>query len=187
MMKNRGVTLIELVIVIAIIGILVIALGFSYQGWMAKYKVERVTKDIYSDLMTARSMAINRNRAYFFDFPDARSYRLFGDTAALDDWTTDGDGEWDADGDGVLDEDVHTLIGGFPKTAEYDITWAEGTIIFDKRGIVEPSDNSLGGTICLFTDADPDYDCIVISRTRVNMGKIKSQGDECNATNCDAK
>jgi prepilin-type N-terminal cleavage/methylation domain-containing protein len=159
MMKNRGVTLIELVIVIAIIGILVIALGFSYQGWMGRYKVERVTKDIYSDLMTARSMAMSRNRSYFVDFPTPTSYTMFEDS----------------NDDSVFDP-ADAELPSFPKTVEYDITWAEGAIAFDKRGLIQPE-----GTIRLVTLNDPDYDCIVISQTRINMGKLDGGGA------CDAK
>ncbi len=102
-MKNRGVTLIELVVVISIISILVIALGFTYQGWVGGYKVEKQTKELYSDLMNARGMAMTRNRAYFVDFPTATLYRLSADTAAVDDYTQAGDGLWDADANVVLD------------------------------------------------------------------------------------
>ena len=42
MRNNKGVTLVELLIVFSIIAILVLALGFSYQGWMARYKVDSV-------------------------------------------------------------------------------------------------------------------------------------------------
>ena len=53
-MKRDGFTLIELIIVIAIIGILAVALGFQFTGWMARYQVESQIKAMHSDLMTAR-------------------------------------------------------------------------------------------------------------------------------------
>jgi len=185
-MKNRGVTLTELIVVISVIGILAVALGFSYQGWMGAYKVEKTTKELYSDLMNARAMAVQRNRNYFVDFPTATSYRVSADTAAVNNFTLDGDGLWDADGNGVLDP-VNTVLPTFPKRVEYTLT-ANGagipgtTFTFDKRGLISPL-----RTICIFTANNPDYDCIIISQTRINMGNIINQGNACDANNCNAK
>lgn len=182
--NNRGVTLIELVIVISIIGVLAVGLGFSYADWMGKYKVEKATKELYVDLMNVRSMAMMRNCDHFADFnfpaPPAGcgTYRTAQDTNE--------DGEGDADANGIIDAGGNTFLPSFSKTVEYPIVNNfTGIINFDKKGIVQPS-----GTICFFTDKDPDYDCIVISPTRIIMGKLKKQpGDEgeCDADNCAKK
>lgn len=174
-MNKRGVTLVELIVVISIIGILVIALGFSYVGWQGAYKVEKVTKELYTDLMNARGMAMTRNRNYFVDFPTTTSYRASADTAAVNNFALEGDGFWDADGNGILDP-VHTVLPTFPKTVEYVINenLTGNTITFDKRGLVSPN-----GSIWFTSTADPDYDCIVIFTTRINIGKW--DGANCNA------
>jgi prepilin-type N-terminal cleavage/methylation domain-containing protein len=177
-MNNRGITLIEMLVVIAVIGILVIALSFSFQGWMGKYRVESEIKTLHVDLMNARARAMTRNRFYFADFPTTTSYRIIEDT-----------NENNASNPGAGD----TILPTYPKTLEYPVTWAGGTIQFDKKGIVQPN-----GTICLFTDSDgdgtsdydPDYDCIVISQTRINIGKLTTQdtaGGACASTNCVVK
>jgi len=85
---------------------------------------------------------------------------------------------------GGIDAGGHTFIPSFPKTVENPITnnFTGGIINFDKRGIVQPRE-----TICFFSDNDPDYDCIVISPTRIIMGQLKNQpsnGGDCNASNC---
>ncbi len=64
-MKEDGVTLIELIVVVSVIGILVVALGFTFQGWMGRYKVESQMKEMYIDLMNARARAMQRNRMSF--------------------------------------------------------------------------------------------------------------------------
>jgi prepilin-type N-terminal cleavage/methylation domain-containing protein len=183
--NNRGITLPELIIVIAIIGIIASGLGFSYADWMGKYKVEKATKELYADLMNARCMAMTRNSDHFMDFNFPPPPAGYGTYRIAED--TNGDGEADADANGVIDAAGHTFFPPFQKTVEYSIknNFAGGIVNFDKRGIVQPS-----GTICLFTDNDPDYDCIVISQTRIVMGKLKKQpgnGGECNTDNCGKK
>ena len=49
-MKNSGVTLVELLVVVSIIGVLIIAMGFSYEGWVGNYRLESMTKELYFDL-----------------------------------------------------------------------------------------------------------------------------------------
>lgn len=189
-MDNRGVTLIELIVVISVIAILAVPLGFSYADWMGKYKVEKATKELYADLMNVRVMAMTRNRDHFMDFNYPTPPAGFGTYRIAED--TNEDGEGDGNADGKIDTTGHTFLPSFPKTVEYPITNNfNGKIInFDKRGTIQPRGQSLGGTICFFTDIDPDYDCIVISQTRIIMGKLKKQPGnegECDTDNCAKK
>lgn len=187
---HDGITLIELLVVISIIGILVIALGFSYQGWMGRYRVESQIKQIYSDMMNARMTAMSRNLRYFADFPTATTYRIFQDTNGN---TTAEPGGGD------------TILPTFPKTIEGNYVlfknWAgAGTtatsVIFEIRGTMQ-TPSGLGDTLCLRTvenpqlaGLDPDYDCIIIGQTRINMGKMTNPAGACNSGlggNCVAK
>jgi len=157
---EKGFSLVELMVVIAIVGVLAIALGYTYEGWMGRYKVEKATKDLYTDLMTARVNAMTRQRMYFVAI-NAANYSMSADTndsAALD------------AGDAVQPT--------FPKAVEYALNenFAGNVLSFDKRGVVSPN-----GSIWFTTTMDSDYDCIVIFSTRVNMGKRDGGG------NCVAK
>ena len=185
-MNSKGVTLIELMVVFAIAGILAVALGFAYIGWQGAYKVEKATKDIYTDLMDARIRASTQGRAYFVDFPTARTYRMSID---------DSNGTAKGNGDLIFQPQANPLVSTantdttvptFPKTSEYTITWSGGgTITYNQSGII-----STPGTVCLTTTADPDYDCIDVLQTRINIGKLTTQisnGGACLAANCVAK
>ena len=185
-MKNNGVTLTELLVVIAIVGILVVALGFSFQDWIGRYKVEAQTKQIYFDLMDARARAMQFNRIYLADFPTTTSYRVGEDTNES----------------GAID--AGEPLPTFPKTSEYVLNVFErddATLItapriitnvrinFDKRGLITSTGAAVlfnpatptTGIISLTSTVGPDYDCIVISSTRINIGRWNAA-----TTNCDA-
>ena len=91
--SQRGVTLIELMIVLAIAAILMVAAGFEYSGWKGRYNVEKTIKDLYSSLTDARTRAMQTNRAHFFDIsPDGMYYRVSDDNSDGVATVADGDG-----------------------------------------------------------------------------------------------
>lgn len=192
-MNNRGITLIELIIVISIIGILAVALGFSFQGWMGGYKVERQTKEMYVDLMNTRARAMQRNRLHFVRFNNSTSYSIYEDDSDGTNKVPDGDGALQTGTGPTAD----TQLGGFPKTVQYNLDWnnsavtAPTNLTFNTRGIAATL-----GSISIFVDRDgdgkkdfePDYDCIVISATRINTGKLNDKGTPSRADDdCEAK
>ncbi len=182
-MNNKGVTLVELIVVISIISILALALGFSYFGWQGAYKVEKSTKDLFTDLMDARSRALTRSREYFVDFPTATAYRVIEDT--------NGSGTLN-NGDTIIIPPPPTILPlTNQKVVEYDITTdAGGVLTFTRRGIINAlslTEDNPEIAICFSSTADPDYDCIELSQTRINMGRLDTKiadGGDCDAVNC---
>lgn len=165
-MKNsKGITLIELLVFVTIIGILITALGFSFQGWLGGYRIESQVKEMYADLMNARLRAMQQNRAHFVvvtDNPNNPS-RRFEDTYQIFEDTNE-DGQFNA-GDTPLRSFAN------PKTLEFPIdpaSWT-GTVTMDTRGLIAPNNTNIRFDI---GNNNPDYDCLLLSPTRINIGRL---------------
>ena len=152
---NNGVTLIELIITVSIIAILVVALGFSFQGWMGRYKVENQIKQMHTDFMNTRTRAMTMNRMHFATSA-ANAYTIYEDTNPA------------PDGNGTLEIASDFRLPTYPKSVEYTINWTGpgNQINFDRRGMIAPA-----GSVHLTSTVDADYDCLTVSQTRINMGK----------------
>lgn len=184
MKEDKGFTLMELLVVVTVAVVLAIYLGFEFTGWQGRYKAESQIKKIYVDLMNTRARAMQRNRSHFITLDSAIQYTIYEDTDPA------------PDGDGILTPGSDTQIRQETLDITTPITWsdlADTEIEFTSRGL--SNDDK---TICInidLIDNDPspsgaDYDCIIISPTRINMGKLTTSipdGGECNATNCVAK
>lgn len=177
-MRNKnGVTLIELAIVVAIVGILVVVAGFEFTGWRGRSAVEMETRSLYNDLMNARVSAMNRNRNYFMT-QTSTSYTIYEDTSP---WPN---------GDGVMQTASDRRLQGFPKTVEYALCLRGGytlPLVIEKRGLVsffaQPSPEPVDWQFRIDPDRNcalphdsggmnPDYDCVNIqNETRIKMGK----------------
>ena len=160
--NNNGVTLIELIVAASVVIIIVVALGFSFEGWMGGYRIENQAKEMYADLMNARARAMERNSCHFV-VVTANNYQIFED----------------ANENCAYDAVTDTALPAFTsaKTLTYTSNWT-GTVTMDTRGIVS-TNNTIRFDIGTNT---PDYDCIVLFATRINMGKWNGT-----TTNCDAK
>jgi len=175
--------LIELLVVMGIVGLLMIALGFSYEGWMGNYRLESQTKKLYFDLQDARSRAMSRNRIHWAVLED-QQYTIFEDTNE----------------NGTLDAtppDTQVLPGGLPppppKRYEYGFRLGPigafalpQTITFNTRGLMAwvPNEDPLrlrfvSPLDSLGRERDPDFDCLVIERARMWMGEYDPNNIVC--------
>jgi len=162
MMNTKGFTLIELLVVVTIIGVLSLLLGSSLQGSVGSSRIESEVKEMYSDLMQGRARAIHRDHIYFVQInAGPGTYQITEDT----------------DDDGTISVGDTTLFSA-AKSLNDPVTWAGGTIQLSTRGVLSPT-----GTI-RFTPgwtggSTPDYDCLVLSQTMINMGRMNNGGTTC--------
>jgi type IV fimbrial biogenesis protein FimT len=159
---NRGgFTLVEILIALAIVGIVVMLATSTFQGMMEKYRVEGETKQMFTDLMDARGRAMQRNRAFFVQIT-GNGYSTFEDTNPA------------PDGNGILESTDAVAVSA---TVRHTITCNPGGLSdfhFNRNGIP-----SATGTIRLSSAAQPDYDCITIRETRIKMGQFKATDNTC--------
>lgn len=164
-MRDDGVTLVELLVVVSIIGILTIALGFSFEGWMDNYRLESQTKSLYSDLMDARTKAMTRNRVNFVVL-DADDYQIYEDT-----------NDNNALNIGAGDTALWATAKRYGYNYEIINLGADPlpqTITIDTRGLMSPQ-----RTFRINNSRNPDYDCIAIKQARIRMGKYNTTTLQC--------
>jgi prepilin-type N-terminal cleavage/methylation domain-containing protein len=170
---NKGLTLIELVVVAAIISILAVAMGAQFQDWRQCYKIEAQAQDIYTDMMDARRKAMDRHTRHLVEFVNApvpgsgyppreelRRLLVYEDT----------DGSGDRGGGDTLV--VDTVSG-------YQMRPGRSDFAFNPRGLIVSSGGAIAPNFSLrlfdtndpdFTDKDCDLDCVVFEATRVRTG-----------------
>lgn len=152
-MGKTGATLVELLIVLTVMGLLAAATAFSYQGWIGRYRVEKATCELYSDLMHARVLAMQTNRDHFAILED-RSYRILEDT-----------------NNNGRDDGGDILLPSFPKPVEYVLckNGSGNKLTFDRRGLM-----SQARTLWFTSGSGPDCDCMKVSRSRIIMGRYEA-------------
>lgn len=158
----RGVTLVELIVVLSVISVLAFALSFSFEGWIGRYRAESSIKELHVDLMNARVRAMQSQRMYFVNTDGGKRYTIYEDTNPA------------PDGDGALDGSDAVWV---QKDAGYSVLNTVALpFSFNRDGLI---DNS--GALRLETEdyVDADYDCVEVSPTRVNLGKWNETDARC--------
>lgn len=160
-MRAHGFTLVELLIVIAIMGILLSIATLNWNEMQTKSAVESQIKQIHADLMEVRLQALHGKRARSVVI-SGQEYKAYAST--------------DTSGTPVDS-----------KRFRYPVTWnGGGTLTFDAQGLT----NNEGSLCVLPTDSlavinSAAVDSLVVSQARINLGK--RTGTECKSDHIEQK
>jgi type II secretion system protein H len=166
-MTSKGFSLVELVVILAIIGILLSISALNFGSWQRKNNVERYVKELYSDLQEARMKAAYTKKRQGVELGASQvEFREFSSEA-----------------------DVTGTVTS-KKQLPFSLTWSTWTtpasnrIEFDTNGVMIDKTSKV---ICVSTTENAPYDAIVVSAAMTSMGKVTDRANPCGETNVTQK
>lgn len=153
-MNNRGFSLVELVVIIAIIGILSAIGTFAFSQYSKKSQMANQTRLLYGDLMEYRIKALYEKKNWTF--------KMFNDRYEIYSSAT-------------------TTVSPVTKVIfKHPVVTNVSEFSFDTQGML----SNFGGSICVASTNEATVDAVVISKTRVKLGK---KGTSCDSGHIDAR
>ena len=163
--NKRGFTLVELVVVIAIITTLLGLATIAFHDWLVKARVEAQVRQMVADISNIRVRAMTRKQRCSLQL-DANQYvfRSYSSDAEL---LTAGR---IISGGGNVNFRLKSGPSTYYTGQRYEI---------DQRGMLDTTPNTVV-PIFLEYDGNAGLDCLNIQAIRVNAGKKNAAGDTCN-------
>lgn len=184
MRSHHGFSLTELIVIIAIIGILASIATLNFNQWQRKYAIEAQVKEMLADLSNVRMQAIQTKREHrVFLNPQSYTTVRYDDTEAEAVRIEPTDG---ASGGVVVSSMGQTMADRqFRKILRYGIqqynvgvltTFSDTPIIINSRGYAT---TPVTIAVAFNNGSSPAYDCLVISEARINIGRINTNDNTC--------
>lgn len=152
-MGHKGFTVLELVIVMAIVGILLALSTLFFSGMETRAAMEKQVRTMYSDLLAARTQSKYQKTTRYVHVT-ATGYAIYASA----------------------DMTVAPLASG---SFKYPVIFnPTDTLYFDYRGVANLQDGSMPETICIDPNDPNVLTSIVITETSINVGK-RIQGGAC--------
>lgn len=162
MTGEKGFTIVELIVVLAMSGVLIGLAALQYSSMQKKSSVEKQVRDIYSNLNDVRMQALYTKtpRAVVFSESQMNIY-------ATDDTT-------------VTPESIITM--SFPTR----MSSGANRVVFDAAGLMLLAERSICVEPGGIAANEGNIDSVVVSAARIHMGKRQS-GGACAPTSIDQK
>jgi len=143
-MDKKGFTLVEAMVVIAVIGIAVAVAVPNIVGYMPEYRLKRAARDLYSVMQSTKMGAIKNNTSWAIVFDPATSRYLICSASGADaTWSTTADntivstitlpgyGSGINYGHGIATTNATVGGGAFPVN---NISYTANVLVFNSRG-----------------------------------------------------
>ncbi len=149
-MNRSGFSLVELVLILAIIGTLITIGTIDFHSWLVNRGIERQAREMEADFHNLRLTAMYQKRDCVVS--------MQGGNYAFTSYSSESD------------------ASGTPLTTRgsgYNVRTAGGNITFDARGFANISSQTFWIEP---TGTGAASDCIVVSTAKINLGKLQNDG-----------
>lgn len=170
--SNRGVTLIEVFVVITIITIVLAIAISNFSKYVKKYGVEKEITQVYGDLVEQRFKSINSGVPNGIRFDSPTQYTLF----EFDD--SQGSPKYNMQYTAGEEKDP-TQKSGLKFDLEKKGGAIAGTVVlFDEKGMAK-NDSWGFDSFTILINSPARYNCIAVSSNRIKMGAWNSASNKC--------